>query len=789
MDMETAALVSPLASKTQITASDLPHLIQHYKHKNVTTLSLDCFDTLLWRRTATPRDVFYAMQHRPRFQALGVTAYQRMASAQRAYRAKFIKENSRQVSIEEIYEYFHTLTKDQQLSLAEEELQAEIDACYAFTPFVKLIEEAKKSGLRIIIVSDIYYSEAQLRKLLAHHLPPQAMQAIDHVFCSVDYGRYKSDGLFNDVLKTLACPAESLLHIGDHETADFKAPKQCGIQALHFSQFDVAANDILRLQHSAGSLTTLAHPEPHLEKQARYSPFRGVISLRNPLPKTPECLIGYLTFGPILYAFASFIENELETLKKSGKRIKPFFLLRDAYLLSRACETLAGEPMGELARIRKFVAVAASFKTQDDIDYYMSSIQPHYYNFWVICEQLLLPPAISQSLIETANRDQHPMAKFNALIHDEGIQKIIFKHSSEARANLKKYMINTMKLEPGDTLVLIDTGYHGVTQTFLTRALKDELNIDIVGRYFIASHEPDRPDCTSLMTSTWCEHGIFEQCCTTKEGAVLSYDDNGNPIFDQQKLSDAQYQKVSRLQDECLQFIRDAKTFFKHSGTSPSLAMLKQNAEAALYRHIFFPTPEEIHYFNDFQHDKDMGEDKKKTIFNISNANDLYRQNQMPNRLHPYEQRAIHLDLSLSDLMKRAFDLDFKQEEKSYYQEALNVISLLDEQYDKMECIATPTKDGFYACSFETMPNAFLGFAFGEHYRWVQIASITVNTNPGFNILNSQHLITLNDMNRHQTLFECSQKNAYLMLKPSSFVNHLVSVTVVFRPLVRWDNH
>lgn len=787
MDMETVALVTPLATKTQITASDLPHLLDHYKE--ITTLSLDCFDTLLWRLTATPRDVFYAMQHRPRFQALGVTAYQRMASAQRAYRAKFITENSRQVSIEEIYHYFHSLTEAEQRALADEELQAEIEACYAFTPFVKLIEAAKQNGLRIIIVSDIYYSEAQLRKLLAHHLPPHIMQAIDHVFCSVDYGRYKSDGLFQDVLDSLACPPNSILHIGDHETADFKAPQQFGIQALHFLQFDSAANEVLRLQHSAASLATLAHPEPHLEKQARYSPFRGVISLRNPLPNTPECLIGYLTFGPILYAFASFIREELNDLKDSGKKIKPFFLLRDAYLLSKACETLAGEPVGELARIRKFVAVAASFKTQEDIDYYMSSIQPHYYNFWVICEQLLLPTAVTQSIIETANRDQNPQAKFNALIHDQGIQNIIFNNSSVARENLKKYMINTMKVKAGDTVVLIDTGYHGVTQTFLSRALKDELNIEIIGRYFIASHEPDRPNCKSLITSTWCEHGIFEQCCTTKEGAVLSYDENGEPIFDKQKLSDAQYDKVAKLQKECLQFITDANTFFESSGSTPTLSILKQNAEAALNRHIFFPTPEEIHYFHDFQHDKDMGPDQKKTIYNITKANEHCRQSQAPVRLHPYEQRAIHLDLSLSELMKRAFDLDFKPHEKSYYQESLNVISLLDEQVDKLAGVATPTKDGFYACTFETMPNAFLGFAFGEYYQWVQIASITVDTNPGYNILNSQQLITLNDMNRNQTLFECLQKNAYLMLKPSSFVNHLVTVTVVFRPLVRWDNH
>ena len=142
MDMPTVDLMSHSKSKTQITASDLPHLLDHPNFQQIKVLSLDCFDTLLWRRTATPRDVFYDMQHRPLFKSLGVTAYQRMASAQRAYRAKFITQNSRQVNIREIYDYFTTLTEAEKNALAEEELLAEIETCYPFMPFVQLIQQA-----------------------------------------------------------------------------------------------------------------------------------------------------------------------------------------------------------------------------------------------------------------------------------------------------------------------------------------------------------------------------------------------------------------------------------------------------------------------------------------------------------------------------------------------------------------------------------------------------------------------------------------------------------------------
>lgn len=773
--------------KAQINANEITTVLDDYG-EGISVLSLDCFDTLLWRMTATPADVFHAMQHQPAFQSCNVTAYQRIAAAARAYRAKAITQQSRQITLNEIYAQFSALSADEKASLMACELQMEAQLCYAFQPFVTLIRAALARDLRVVIVSDIYFNQAQLKELLSCHLPVDVMDGIHQIFCSADYGVSKSDGLFQHVAREVGVLSKHILHIGDHKIADFEAPKKLGIQALHFVQFDQQANAFLKMQHTAGLVSNLSRPTIHYSKEARVSPYRGMLSLRDSSDKTPANLIGYLSFGPLLYAFARFIADELQVLKQGAKKIKPLFLLRDAYLLYQACEVYAGKPMGELARIRKFVAVAASFRTQADIDYYLSSIRPEHFNTYVICEQLLIPHDHILQIQQVASQAPNQQEKFYQILHDPAVMSFVFNRSAEVRERLKKYLVNEVKVEAGDTIVLIDTGYHGVTQDFLTRAIGDELNVKIVGRYFIASHEPDRPDCRSLLTSTWCEHGLFEQCCTYQEGAVSGYTEEGKPIFEPIKLADNQYHKVRAVQAQALKFVDDAKSFFAQNNMHPRFEYLVKYAENALIRQIFLPLPEEIHYFSDFQHDKDMGANRDKRMFDVMQSQMKKRQSVLPFKSHPYEDRAINLEMSLSALMQRAFNFTVTQDEKSYAREIINALILRDGQYTQVKLEALPTHDGYFATVINTPANCHVGIVFGEKYEWVQVDSVKLFNQPQIDLL-AKGLFTQHQMKQDKSIFKCESNDAYLMLSAINQSTQMITYQLVFRPIIHRDNN
>ncbi|MDR3477074.1 MAG: hypothetical protein P4M14_03495 [Gammaproteobacteria bacterium] len=770
--------------KIQISARDIPHILNEYADK-IKILSLDCFDTLLWRKTAAPKDIFTLLAERPLAKKLGVTAHQRISAAARAYRTKFVTKGSRQIHLKDIYRGFTSFTVAEQDALAEEEIQTEIEMCFAFRPFVELIRQAHQLGLKVIIVSDIYFSEIELRHLLSHHLPDDVMTMIDEIVCSFDFNTSKSEGLFPLVLKKLNTPASSVLHIGDHGNADFQIPRQLGLHALHFLQFDPKVVDFLRLQQTASALAVLAKTTHDALALPRFSPFRPIFSVAELQPFTPETLIGYMSFGPILYAYARFLMDEVDTLSRQGKRVKVFFLLRDAYLLSRACEAYAGKPIGKLVRIRKFGAVAASFKTIADIDYYISGIKPEYYHFNVITEQLLLPTELASQIIALANNSSDPQMTFLQLIHQANVLDVIFENSAAYRERLKRYLLKEMELEEGDTVVLADTGFIGVTQDYLTRTFQDELKIEIIGRYVLASHEPDRPACKSLITTTWCDHSLFEQSCTFKEGAVLDYQENGDPLFDKIKLSHEQYKKVDAIQSECIRFIREAKTFFTESNLTHDATMLQAVAHAALMRHVYLPLEEELNYFKDFQHDKDMGFDLKKTVYNVNNAQEIIKKSHSPFRLNPYEARAASLDLTLSAMLQRTFQLDLAPHEMSVRVSPIKIIIANNQEMTQQTQNARHMHDEYFSLVLPYANGLSMGLVFGEHYEWVQIEKIKLLNQISVVADDMKDHLIFNEITNHGSLLQCQSRSSLVMIKPLSLQQAIPHYYhIIFRPLV-----
>jgi FMN phosphatase YigB (HAD superfamily) len=451
----------------KIMASQLATLLDHLEPAP-TVLSLDCFDTLLWRKAATPADVFYTLQNHPEFIAAGLTAPLRMSAEARARQCKLFHQQGSEVTLVDIYRAHRaTLTDTTIAALAQAELETEIAICYAFPATVALIREAARRGIAVIIVSDTYFTVTQLQTLLASALPADVLAAIQHVFCSSAYQQSKSQGLFTKVLHTLKQPAANLFHLGDNLTADYIAPRQLNIRALHVVRDTASLADLYRLQ-----IITAAIVDPAIRSQrALHNPFHGILAADAAAPK-PETQLGYASLGPLLYAFATYLQKEVAELEQQGKTPKVLFLMRDAYLPSLACEVLAGQPMGYPVRISRFASFAASFRTVHDIDRYLLTVMPSQ-RFQDIVRQLGLPAKVAEPLIKTAERHAEPVAEFTRLIHRNDIVNIIFTKSTEYRQRLLRYLEKTIQLTPGDTLLCVDLGYSGTTQQLLTPVFQD----------------------------------------------------------------------------------------------------------------------------------------------------------------------------------------------------------------------------------------------------------------------------------------------------------------------------
>ena len=199
--VKTATGRAPL--KDEARASELIAKLDGVANE-VTRVSLDCFDTILVRIGAEPVDVFFDLARSEPFARLGFVAKLRVDAESRARSMAKLRRGTMEVSLADIYRAaFPKLTDGEVEELARAELAAEKQACSAFAPTIELMLAAKARGLPVLIVSDTYLSEPELRELLAACIPAEALATVERIFCSSEHGRSKSAGLFKDVLRKL----------------------------------------------------------------------------------------------------------------------------------------------------------------------------------------------------------------------------------------------------------------------------------------------------------------------------------------------------------------------------------------------------------------------------------------------------------------------------------------------------------------------------------------------------------------------------------------------------------
>ncbi|HKQ70363.1 MAG TPA: HAD family hydrolase [Polyangiaceae bacterium] len=808
--MSVTALPTALAPKprTQVRAWELASLLDEFPGP-LKVLSLDCFDTLLWRRTATPVDVFFDLASAEPFSRLGMNAKLRMVAERTARDLARVRHGRSEVGLFDIYRAaFPELDAETLADLARAELDAEKRACYALPHTVALIRAAKKRGLKVIVVSDTYLDERQLRSLLAATMPKGTADAIDRVFCSSHYGRSKVDGLFIDVLKRLNVAPWAMLHVGDNRDADYLGAKGQGISSLHLVHHEPAVEELLRLETTAGNVLC---PDRRSGAGAA-SPYRALLATKV-REHDPERLLGYAAAGPILYAFARFVVDELEELRAKGKNPKALFLMRDAHLPRRVCSALSGHDVGAEVAISRFAAYAASFRAPVDVERYVAAFAGGC-RFEAMAKQLLLPNAMASDIIADAEAAKNPPARFAERVLSPEVSAVIVERSAAYRARLFRYLTKAAGIEKGDTIVFVDLGYEGTAQRLLEPVFRDALEVEVVGRYLMVSRTPGwERSRRGLIDPHWCDDrtiatlvphvAVLEDICTSEDGTVLDYDDAGDAVRAEKLISPEQLGKVKQLQEHTLAFARDAEHFFGEVGGRPDAENLRAAALAALGRLIFFPTAKEVEYLEGFCLDMNLGTTdalrlfdresgltglRRRGMFFMEKHHQTFRTN------YPVELRAAGIELSLALLAQRRFTLELVQSDCTLRVEPLRVLVARGNDGTAVPLEAQATHDGYFALLVPVgAGDLSIGVIFGEKYAWVQLESVElVRTSALFKDHESQHTesvfgrVQFEGMaERAPGLYECLSDAAFAFLgpkKPGPDNDSLVC-RVVFRPI------
>ena len=535
--------------------------------------SFDVFDTLISRKTGTHKGVFAAVQEALQNQLDDFphsgNFFNLRIQAELDARTKSIYED---VTFDEIYRELADKTQDLKFCSIAKKLELSLERHYSFgvSENIELVRSLLNEGERVILISDMYLPEKEIKSLISRCAPDIAEKCT--LYVSGVLRKTKSSGtLFRHVVQQENIQFSDLAHVGDNPRSDFEVPKSLGVQCTHFTRAQLRSWEDLSVSEA-----DLMHQKvAGLARQYRLSGH----SLK-------RC-IGYSVVGPILGGYATW----LLTKAKEHQFKKLFLLARDGYLVDEMICELQKEELDPVETVYVYGSRLAWQKTclskltEPDIDRVLFSFTRN--TVRSVAKRLGIEPDELRKYCPELQTDQRLSSKqLRTLRHaltDPGLIKRIENIATRNRHLLLVYLGKLGVFDESEVAV-VDIGWNGSMQNYLFKIAQQQKHFEsLVGLYFGLTAERHR-----LAQDKSCVHsfeqenvGDFQFCHDAKffeilasapHGSTIGYreDEDGNvvPILDEQgkKLEDWGY---SELADGALDFVRENATLLKSTSDRP----------------------------------------------------------------------------------------------------------------------------------------------------------------------------------------------------------------------------
>jgi FMN phosphatase YigB (HAD superfamily) len=280
--------------------------------------SFDIFDTILYRTVPNSIDIFLLMEEKSKVKTLWKSD-ESFAEARRKAEFWLRRKTTTEISIEEIYKNIgqkYNLSSDVQEQLIKLELETEKENSFLHTKAVNKIKDLFNRGEQVILLSDMYWHENEVRDLLASK---DSIFSEIPIYVSCDHGATKKNRkLYEIVSKKLSVRYADWKHYGDNVKSDYKNAKSLGIQAVHTKQ------------------PQRYHYEKHLPLSIQGKAFYGLITQVRERSNGPEYDLGASFAAPMVYQYVLWVIKQA-----NAKNInKLYFVLRDGYILKKVADVI-----------------------------------------------------------------------------------------------------------------------------------------------------------------------------------------------------------------------------------------------------------------------------------------------------------------------------------------------------------------------------------------------------------------------------------------------------------------
>lgn len=595
-------------------------------------LSLDVFDTLLWRRVPEPADIFRQVGEALKAQGLllgwvqGAQFSELRAAAEKEARAQAeARTGSREILLSDIYgalpahiwQSAEAPTKACKVEVATESAAMLLDHDVA-----SLLDVAKGNGVRVVLSSDTYFTREQLVGFLtAAGLAQERIP--ETLYISNEQGRPKWRDLFDHVLTDLAIAPDALVHVGDNVDADVTPCVARGISHVFYDRWSSLPRT--RKRELPSQVAQRA------DWVARGGDC-GLTGLRSRLvQRSPDTLedshraywtYGATTLAPLFTAYASWVQS----VAGQQPGISIYGLMREGRFLAKLVGSVAkatGQDVqpGEVWLSRRAVVRAALWP--DDL-----SLLPQAVSYCPgpssddVLAQLGLTRADLAGVFQDPNLfDIHAAGGMTAFLtgvsQSAELQKKLTAYSEKRRQRLLSYLDGVLDTVNDSHAILLDLGYAGTIQSVLQKILRNEGSTRKVSGLYFALNTKGRDNVLAgvNLRALVDENGygstltrllertpdILEHACMCPEGSLDDFTDDGQPELLPSQRPASQIAQMEAMQDGILAGADAIITTLGKEcvGTSAFL----DHASEIVKQAMLYPTDEEVATIGSWLHE------------------------------------------------------------------------------------------------------------------------------------------------------------------------------------------
>lgn len=598
-------------------------------------LSLDVFDTVLWRRVPRPTDVFAMLGARlrgegrsPDWLSDGTFRLMRIDAEKRARERSL--STCGEVSLFDIWREMplEVFTDGDLYHLVRAEVELERDVTVPDLEVAELIGIAERGSVPIALVSDTYFTSEQLSYLLDQ--PGLAPLRRARVFRSHQHGLDKASGLWEIVLQELGTRPEQVVHVGDHRKADDEVPAKLGIRTVHYERIDEEFGAVLAREgestDSFGPPDERLHPD-HGDAGLTSLRARTVRAVPDGAGETAAAAwrYGAGVLGPVLTGFAAWVAHRAH---ETGQRVV-WCPMREGALLS--------ELVNEAARTRgwdvtaKPIWLSRQITSLAALDSYDREAVGEFIgrSYQLTVVQLLQSlhlrpgdvPALADKLDMLLDQPELRERVTVALTEAPHLRNRLAATVTGVRDRLLSALHQNGALD-ADELVLVDLGWGGTIQYQLARMLRrNGTDLRTVGYYLATDHRSSRlslagQHAEGYLGQSGCPHEVvnalvrspevIEQCVSARCGSLVDFTELGEPVLGPFSSSPAQDLEWGAVQDGIRAFQANWHRYVVAAqGDWPPLnpRRLAEITSAALRT----PSAVEAAVFGNWRHDDNFG--------------------------------------------------------------------------------------------------------------------------------------------------------------------------------------